>query len=141
MKVTALLCDYAQVAEGKLYISGGGWNVMGPQPQSTALALIFEVPWTRTNEKIRFGLRLATADEATVTQAGPLGDDIPVQMSGELEVGRPAGVKAGSELNAPFAFAVPPLVLAPDTRYIWIVTVDGGTPPETRLPFTTRPAA
>jgi hypothetical protein len=140
MKVTAMLCDFAQVADGKLFISGGGWSVTGPMPVPSAVALLFEVPWDRANTRIRFTLELRTTDEVPVTQLGPLGDAVPVKVEGELEVGRPAGVKAGSELNAPFAFNVPPLALDPDSRYMWVVTVAGGEPPETRLPFMTRPA-
>lgn len=140
MKVMALLCDHAVVAEGKLFISGGGWNVIGPNPQPTALAMVFEIPWDRTNQKIKFSIHLVTADEQEVLQPGPPGGGgVPVRLNAELEVGRPAGLKPGSELNAPFAAGIPPLILAPDTRYIWIITIDGGTPPEIRLPFVTRP--
>jgi hypothetical protein len=138
MKVTAMLCDHAEVAEGKLFINGGGWNLSGPGPTLSALALLFEVPWDRANERIRFTVRLVTADEVPVTQTGPLGE-VPVEVNGELEVGRPVGTKAGSELNAPFAMVIPPLQLEPDTRYQWVIAVPAGTPPEIRLPFATRP--
>jgi hypothetical protein len=139
MKVTALLCDFAQVADGKLFISGAGWNITGPGPAPSAVALLFEVPWDMANTKIKFKIELLTTDEHPVTQPGPLGE-VPIKAEGELEVGRPAGIKAGSELNAPFAFVVPPLALEPDSRYQWVITVAGGTPPVTRLPFMTRPA-
>jgi hypothetical protein len=139
MNVTAMLCDYAVVSEGKLYVSGGGWTTTPTPTHPSALALIFQVPWDRTNQKINFEIRLVTADEEQVTQTGPLGTDQPVVLEAQIEVGRPVGVKSGTEFNAPFAVNMPQLVLAPDTRYIWIVKVEGGTPIETRLPFVTRP--
>jgi len=40
-----LLCDSAQVADGKLYILGGGWSVTGPQPVPSAVAIKLEVDW------------------------------------------------------------------------------------------------
>ena len=135
-----MLCDFAQVAEGKLYVLGAGWNITGPGPAPSAVALVFEVPWDMANTAIKFKVQLLTTDEAPVIQQGPIGE-VPVEAEGQIEVGRPAGIKRGSELNAPFAFAVPPLVLQPDTRYQWVITVEGGTPPVTRLPFQTRPAS
>ena len=49
MKVTMLLCDSAQVADGKLYILGGGWSFVGPDPAPMALAIKVDVPWTEGN--------------------------------------------------------------------------------------------
>ena len=39
MKVTILLADAAQAAEGKLYVLGGGWSITGPDPSPMALAI------------------------------------------------------------------------------------------------------
>jgi hypothetical protein len=30
MRATMMLADYAQIADGKLFISGGGWSTCGP---------------------------------------------------------------------------------------------------------------
>src|SRR4029077_19300015 len=32
VKVTMLLADFAQVADGKLTVVGGGWSLTGPEP-------------------------------------------------------------------------------------------------------------
>jgi hypothetical protein len=45
VKVTLLLADAAQAVEGKLYLLGAGWRFIGPAPQPTALACLFEVDW------------------------------------------------------------------------------------------------
>ena len=40
-----LLCDAAQVSDGKLYILGGGWSMTGPDPVPSAVALKIDVDW------------------------------------------------------------------------------------------------
>ena len=39
VRVTMLLADAAQVADGKLYILGGGITAMGPRPQPIGIAI------------------------------------------------------------------------------------------------------
>ena len=51
------LADHAQVADGKLFISGGGWSACGPGPAPCAVAVIFHVPWQETGERVSFTLR------------------------------------------------------------------------------------
>ena len=34
-----LLCDGAQVADGKLFVLGGGWSLTGPDPMPSAIAM------------------------------------------------------------------------------------------------------
>jgi len=46
MKVTMLLCDAVQVADGKLYILGGGWSIIG-RPGPSAVAVKIEVDLAR----------------------------------------------------------------------------------------------
>ena len=43
MRVTMMLADHAQVADGKLFISGGGWSYSGPGHTPCAVAVIFHV--------------------------------------------------------------------------------------------------
>ncbi len=68
-----MLADHAQVADGKLFISGGGWSVCGPGPVACGVAVLFHIPWQHTNEKISFTLRLLDEDGAPVIQPGPAG--------------------------------------------------------------------
>jgi hypothetical protein len=122
VRVTMMLCDHAQVAGGKLYLAGGGWTITSTPTQQSAVAVLFHIPWNETNRKVKFSLRLVSADGRTVTQPG-LGGSTPVEASGELEVGRPPGLPEGSTLVAPFAANIPPLLLAPG-RYVWQLQVD-----------------
>ncbi len=50
VKVTMLLCDSAQVADGKLYVLGGGWSMTGPDPMPSAIALKIDVAWNESGE-------------------------------------------------------------------------------------------
>ncbi|TFV72485.1 hypothetical protein E4P40_20460 [Blastococcus sp. CT_GayMR20] len=134
-----MLCDYAAVSEGKLYISGGGWSVTGPQPTPSALALLLHVPWDLANTRIVFELRLLHEDGQPVMQPGPLGP-APIELAGELEVGRPPGVKRGTPLPVPVAINFPAFPLAPGARYSWELSLNGKRQPEWHLAFDTRPA-
>jgi hypothetical protein len=140
VKITMILCDAAQVAEGKLYIMGGGWNMTGPAPTPSALGILIEVPWDRTNAPFVLRLELREQDGPHVMQPGPLGPQ-PVQLQAQMEVGRPPGVAKGSSLQVPLAINIPPLVLTPGRRYSWKARINGE--PENddwHVSFQTRPA-
>ncbi len=118
MKVTMLLADAAQAVEGKLYILGGGWSIIGPEPTPMAFAIKIEVPWTEAN--IRHQLRVALYDEdgqpvIIPTSAG----EQPVEIKSHFEVGRPPGLQAGTPLDMPLAINFSPLPLQAGHRYVW----------------------
>jgi hypothetical protein len=138
MKVTMLLADHAQAAEGKLNIIGAGWTVIGPAPAPFAIAILFEVPWDRTNEQHAFRLELVDSDGDPVVV--PTGDgDQPLVIEGQFEVGRPPGVKRGTPLPFPLALNMGPHPIAPGGRYEWRLTVDDESDEDWRLAFSTRP--
>jgi hypothetical protein len=141
MKVTMMLADHAEVAEGKLFINGGGWTVIGPGPVPFAIALIIEVPWDRANTKHSFRLELLDSDGEAATVETPDGTQ-PIVGEGEFEVGRPPGVKPGTPLAIPLALNfVPPPPIPPSGQYVWHLSIDGGTDEDWRLTFSTRPGA
>ena len=137
MRATMLLADHAQVAEGKLYINGGGWNVIGPAPTPFAIALYVEVPWDQTNTKHSLLLELLDADGHPVVP--PESEDAIRIEFPPLEVGRPAGVKPGTPLGVSYAVNFGPLPLEPNGHYVWQLTIDGQQSDEWRLTFSTRP--
>jgi hypothetical protein len=134
VKVTALLADAAQVAQGKLYVLGGGWSFTGAPSAPMGLAILIEVPWNDTNRPHDLRIELKDADEKAVS--GP--DGKPIEMIGTLEVGRPPGHPQGEPLNAPFAVNFGPLPLKAGQHYSWVVTVDGDT--SAKVGFNTRTA-
>jgi hypothetical protein len=137
VKVTMLLADYAQVADGKLTIVGGGWSVAGPMPVPFAIAMLFEVPWDRANVKPRFRLDLVDADGHVVFAPTEEGEE-PVVIEGEFEAGRPPGMKPGTPLDVPIAINLPGPPVQPGGRFEWRLTVNGEGDTDWRLPFSTR---
>ena len=133
MKVTMLLADAAQVVNGKLYILGGGWTIVGPGASPSALAIKIEVPWTEANRRHEIQLDLLTEDHQPVMMANN-----PVQMRGHFEVGRPAGIPAGTPLDSSVAISVSPLPLRPGQRYVWHLSINGETREDWRVAFNTR---
>jgi len=137
MKVTLMLADAAQVADGKLGVLGGGWCLIGPAPTPFAIAGIIEVPWDQTNRNHSFRLDLIDLDGNPVTASGP-GGDAPIMIEGEFEVGRPPGVRAGAYQPIPLALNSGPIPLAPGSHFEWRFSIDGEAREDWRLAFSTR---
>ncbi|MCK9929414.1 hypothetical protein MXD62_19895 [Frankia sp. Mgl5] len=127
MRLTMILCDAAQVSAGKLFILGGGWNIAGPGPFPSALAVLVEVPWDRSNTPFTLSLELLEEDGEPVIHQGPLGPQ-PVRVEAQMEVGRPPGIKKGSPLSVPFAVNVASMQLTPGSRYYWEAKIEGQPP-------------
>ena len=117
-----LLADSAQVADGKLYILGGGLSVIGPRPQATAIALRLAVPWDQANVKHDWRLELTDQDGRQVSI-----NDKPVSVAGQFEAGRPAGVAPGTQLWVPLAINFGAMPLAAGQRFTWRLFVNDAT--------------
>jgi hypothetical protein len=137
MRATVLLADAAQVVGGKLYILGGGWSIVGPDPSPTAIAVKIEVPWHEADVAHHWELRLLDADgRPVVVDDGTFSR--PVAIAESFEVTRPAGVPAGSPLDFHVAVNIGPLPLAPGQRYVWQLSIDGESDPDWEASFSTR---
>ncbi len=125
-----LLCDAAQEVGGKLYVLGAGWTglTQPDAPASMALAVILHFEWTETNQRHQVEIELQTDDgvpwETTEGQ--------PLRVTTSVEVGRPPGVKPGTELNAPLASSFHGISL-PAGGYVWVLRL--GTQVLARCPF------
>ncbi|MGA7055282.1 MAG: hypothetical protein WBZ37_29265 [Mycobacterium sp.] len=126
IKATLMLCDFAQVAEGKLYIAGGGWSVA--TAMQGHIAVLFRIPWDRANHRIPIVLTLLDQD------GGMVPDGNGTRLDLELEVGRPPGLPRGTDLDAPLAIGIPPIQLPPG-RYEWVLSIDGEAEDHWHLPF------
>jgi hypothetical protein len=120
--ITTLLCDSAQVSDGKLYILGGGWSICGPGPFIHALALKIEVPWTAANQPHTLGAVLLNEDGSPVRLDGE-GDE--VRFENRFEIGRPPGLRPGTPLDLPLAVNLGPLQLPSGKAYSWALSIDG----------------
>lgn len=98
MKVEWLiLADAAQVVGHKLYLMGGGWDVLTvnsgfPYQHRFAVAVAFTVPWLETNQRHNFEIEVATEDGKTLAK-----------VDGQIEVGRPPGIQPGQEQRVQLA--------------------------------------
>jgi hypothetical protein len=122
MEVTLILCDAAQAVDGKLYVLGGGWTLVraaANDPVTMGLGAIVSIDWNETNQQVEVKVELQTEDGPTVV----IGEQ-PIVLGAMLEVGRPPGVKAGSQMNAALAFPLMPLPLEAGS-YVWVLTIDG----------------
>jgi hypothetical protein len=138
VKVTMLLCDAAQVSDGKLYILGGGWSMTGPDPVPSAVALKIDVDWHEAEASHHWELFLEDADGRPVLMETPDGTQ-PVEVRGEFTVSQPPGIPEGSPIDVALAVNLGPIPLAPGTRFAWRLTIDGEALPGASLGFTTRP--
>ncbi len=129
MDVTLILADAAMEAGGKLFVLGGGWThaATAGRPFNVALGLIVAVPWDRTNERHSVRATLVTDDGDVVNIEGQ-----EVEVTTEIELGRPPGLKRGTTLNAVMTFQFNGLVLI-EGGYVWEVFVHGD--PKARAPF------
>ena len=83
-----LLCDAAQVADGKLYVLGGGWSLTGPDPVPSAIAMKIDVGWHEAEVAHHWELFLEDADGRPVMVETPEGSQ-PVEVRGEFTVAQP----------------------------------------------------
>jgi len=131
--VTLMLADAAQAVDNKLYILGGGWSIIGPDPTPSAIALHLKVPWNEANEPHRLRLELLDSDGHPVS----MGEE-PLAIDAEFEVGRPPGLIRGTPIDLSMAINVGPILLAPGGRYEWRLSIDGHHEAEWHLAFTSR---
>lgn len=129
MDADLILCDHAEAVNGKLYINGGGWNLLfAPgHPITISLAILIEVPWDQANVQHTLRADLLTSDGDLVSIEG---NDLSLQ--GGFEIGRPPGVKPGTPLNTPIAMTINGLVLDVG-GYEWRLFIDDE--PVARRPF------
>ena len=141
MKATLMLCDHVEVAEGKLFINGGGWTIINPGQNSYGIAILIDVPWDQTNTKHTVLLELLTSDGDPVMVERDSGEE-PLKGEIHFEVGRPPGMKPGTPVPVPLPFNLQPgPPLPPAAQFVWQLSIDGHSDEDWRLSFATRPSA
>jgi len=135
--VDAMLCDSAVVAEGKLYMQGGGWNMLSTQQfpfvqPRVGLAVVIGVPYTETNRMHQLELKLESEDGELV----PLGPAMPhpdepevmhraTGVAAQFNVGRPPLLQPGDRQSLPFAINLDQLAFATAGAYSFALSIDG----------------
>ncbi len=113
-----ILADHVDVVGNKLYLHGGGWDVLTvnsgfPVQQTLGVAAAFSVPWNETNQRNNVEIEIVTADGLTLTKAAV-----------QLEVGRPPGLPAGQSQRAQIAVNMTLLLDKPGTYEI-VTRIEG----------------
>jgi hypothetical protein len=126
-----MLADAATVAEGKLYIHGGGWDVVHTRTVPTthpmlSLVFVIEFEWSETH--VDRSLRVSLHDED--------GQSLDIGAVGTLNVGHPPGAVHGAPILQPFALAFPTITFPRAGRYYFMVAVDETE--RARVPFEVR---
>lgn len=115
-----LLADAVQVANGKLFILGGGWARLTvdalPVNRPFELAVRVIVPWTETNRKLPFELQLLDED------GNPLLDQV---VRADISVGRPVQLKEGTDQVVPLTLRLPNVRLEKEGRFAFTLSFQG----------------
>ena len=123
MRANFLLCDYAEVLNGKLYLMGAGWAkfVLTPERRTLNISVagLIHVPWDQTNQRTTLELALHDPDGLLVENQ----DGKKVFFKSPFEIGRPPGTLKGAELDVPFAFRFEQLMLR-EGRFEFQLSID-----------------
>ncbi|MCH8993649.1 MAG: hypothetical protein IH959_01610 [Chloroflexi bacterium] len=92
-----ILCDYAQMADGKLFLQGGGWERLTvnddfPSKRIVGIATSILIPWAETNQPTNLEIEVQTEDAQTLAK-----------INAQLKVGRPPDHPPGMPVRATVA--------------------------------------
>ncbi len=129
----AILADGAQVVNNKLYVLGGGWDIIWPQSFPTShratLAIGILVGWNETNQRHALAITVRSMDDQLLQEVG----------KGEIEAGRPPGVPPGSSQKVMVAITFDISLPGPG-EYVVVTDINNGSAIK-RLPFRVAPTA
>jgi hypothetical protein len=113
-----ILADNAQIVGNKLYLLGGGWDVLTvgsgfPVQQRCAVAASYKVPWNETNERHAVEIEVLNDDGLSLAT-----------VQGQVEVGRPAGIPPGSDQRAQIAAEIV-LGIEKESSFAIIARIEG----------------
>ncbi len=134
-----LLADSAQVADGKLFILGGGWSIIGPEPTPSAVAIKVGVDSHEFNTPHHWELYLEDADGQPVSFESPDGPQF-IEVRGDFSATTPPDIPDGTPVDVPIAVNFGPIPLVIGSRYTWRMVIDGENLPGGTVSFSTRPA-
>jgi hypothetical protein len=131
VEVDAMLCDYCQAAENKLFVNGGCINRVWaaaepPHMVKLGLAAVITVPYTATNQAHKITITLVTEDGKPVIPYVPEGMPIPdpIEVSAAFNVGRPPTIVPGEAQPWPLA-ANFEIGLQEVGGYKFVIAIDG----------------
>ena len=136
MRSKIFLADSAEVRVSLLFLLGGAWTEVGPNPQPFAIAGLIEVGWDEANEKHEIEFAIDDEDGSPLLVPSATGDQ-PFRIRHHFEVGRPPGAPKGTTFHVPVALPIPPIPWTAGRRYVVIVRINGNE--HDRVRFSVRP--
>lgn len=133
MQAKVLLCDYAEVAQGKLFITGANINRVFVQPVpphaiNIALAASVTIPWNATNQPHTLTIELVN-DQGDRIPLAPAQPGQPASdeglISAQFNAGRSADMKPGEDTLMPLAIPMLGFPLPALGSYFFQVKIDG----------------
>jgi hypothetical protein len=137
MRASVLLANFAKVSDGMLDTMSAGWTFIGPGPISFFVAGLVSCDWHELNRRHDLKLELLDADGSSVPHPE---NGNPIAATAQWEMGRPPGTKDGSTLNFPFAVPFGGFELKSGKQSTIVMSINGESRDEWRLPFTVREA-
>ena len=140
MDADVILCNHAETAENKLYLTGGGVTMcfVGPTPPhvvTVGLGAVIHVPYQLTNQPHTFRFSLLDEQGMTVTpyHADDFSEVPHVEVTVPFNVGRPPMISVGDEQTVALAANFVNLPLTQPGLYKFAVDIDAS--PVRQLPF------
>lgn len=129
----AIIADYAEIAAGKLFLMGGGWdNYRLPEvPGQLRMAMVVgvRVDWDETNQNIP--VRLTVEDDD---------GQVHVRIDGAVAVGRPAQLPPGATQLAQLSANVSVDIQRHGGFRVVVVVGEGENVRQRTLPFRVSPS-
>jgi hypothetical protein len=130
----ALLADAVQAVQGKLYVLGGGWDILHVtrfpvRHPSLAIALRLKVPWTSTGQQLRVGVELQDADGGPLLPGGEISHVVSVPRRDAMDRADIAVVRSFTFNN---------LTFEKPGDYSFVISIDGQVADRLRFSVTTR---
>ncbi len=117
----ALLADAIHVTDDRVHILGGGWDTLWAHGfpatiHSLAVSMRIRVPWTKANERFVVEIDLVDDDGFSI---------LAEKVRRPFELGRPAGLPAGSDLGMVWAQTFNHLEVPKAGNYSFVISIDG----------------
>jgi hypothetical protein len=132
--VNAILCDSATTAEGKLYVQGGGWSMLGTtlfpfQQPRISLGIVVAVPYTATNQNHTLRIYLVGEDGQRISFGGASTEqpdgEVPGSIEARFNLGRPPTIQPGDAQTIPMAVNLDQLRFDAPGAYSFVIEIDG----------------
>lgn len=128
----ALLADAVQASQGKLFVLGGGWDVLTVRSlparhPSMGIGLRVRVPWGWTGESVGLEVELQDEDGGSV---------LPGSLKAPVPVRRPEHLPEGQDLTVVRALTFTNLVFREAGPYSFVISIDNDV--KERLRFMVR---